>query len=667
MNKTVNDDFNMMNMAGSGKSNAPAADAENCIFFEEITAFFLPLLVWYLLFGRTIHIFKENPRFSPVLKKYHDAGQVVYTDWNEIGFLLRHQLDGRVLDEIERHQDRWIKPSKTIRNICSSLGTEDAEIIFKKALAIQMKSIFQIRLATDELQKNGKHEIPVIFIPGRSFTRFGTPDLFFPPGTIRVPFFAKAIHFARYMVQKCRVISLLLLYPFWILYLTGIPSMKQPEMKSYCAGFRIYNTDLAFFQKERSIDFLVDGITLHRANTVFFLETPVSEDYRKNLALRNYTAVDVPDILGNLEWAIIKKTYPHSIRTWFFILIRSFSEWPLFSFTSLESIHTQVLWSALLERYTLRHHIAYNDTSTVQITRNIMLRNRDITTWYYVHSCGTMNYFSPADCPETPHIIHAYLYFDRFVTWNRKVQDYYTAHPHAMQKFESFGCQWSDSIIAIGKTLSRPEDRWRSVARWVGPGKSVQPGNIIAVYDSTFGGEATLTASHMLAFVHGIARLLEHFPAITVLFKMKYTKKDMDAMHPVEREPEIRAAYNRLLAHPRCLPLTDDNSETSEVIAVSDLVISACFTSPTIETLAALKKGIYFDALGIAKGTFYDRYPNLMAHSTDELLFLADFWLNKLTDNEFKTFIQDYVSGDIDWFADGKAMERFRQAIMLKG
>ena len=102
------------------------------------------------------------------------------------------------------------------------------------------------------------------------------------------------------------------------------------------------------------------------------------------------------------------------------------------------------------------------------------------------------------------------------------------------------------------------------------------------------------------------------------------------------------------------------------VIAQSDFRISAAYTSTTAEALGARKRAIYYDVAGYDIGDkyYFNRFPNLVAHSYEELKQLVHYWMHEVTDEEFDDFLNTYVKGEIDPYLDGKALSRLRKLLM---
>jgi polysaccharide biosynthesis PFTS motif protein len=636
------------------------------IFFEEMRVYLFPFLIWYIVKGCQIQIFQCSPRFTSLIRDEILSGQITIVNWNAIDHQLRHRVDGDAIRELELRYKAWFNKPPLRRILVSLYGTEDAETAIKKSVVIQLKKIFQLALAANLHAKAHECSSDQVFIPGRSFQSFRDIGFFCTICTCTIPGYARFFHTCSYLVAKTKSVLLLAVYPAWLLIQIVLPAGETPGNKQYLLGARIYDTDLAFYQKYRSIDFLIDNNFIQPSDVLFLIDTPIDRNYRNKLTERQYATLDVREILRSSRKETIR-SIPLMIKNWLPALFYAITENPFAIRVFVEALHIHIIWTRILKEYSFSHYVVYNDTSPSQILRNILLQKKGIVTWYYVHSCGTVNYFSQLHEPEIPHVIFSYLYYDRFVTWNAKVQRYYESHPNVIQKFEGFGCLWSEAIRDIRRRQGTDPRLQTLIRKWIGnSSENTLKNRIIAVFDSTFGGEATLTGQHMILFIDGILTLLEKNSQVTVVFKMKYSKNQMMQYHPPVLEPMVQTAYQNLENHPRCILLDDDISEAAEVIAVSDLVISACFTSPTIEALGAGIKGIYFDADGKSRGTYYDQFPNLVAHDPDELCHIVDFWLNRVTDDEFTLFIKKYVLKEIDWYADGKAVERFRNAIARK-
>jgi len=302
--------------------------------------------------------------------------------------------------------------------------------------------------------------------------------------------------------------------------------------------------------------------------------------------------------------------------------------------------------------YSIQHFVAYNDFGIEHVMRNILLSQKNIRTWYYMHSCHSGDLFVPEGKKDQyRHVTFSYLFYDNLVRWNRNIEGFFK--PHSIGQFLDLGCLWSEHIHAI--TSCRDFDdlkgQYRSRAQ-------IKADKIIAVFDTTFGAEKVILGSgDMALFLRDILRLLEDFADVQVIFKEKN-----DFSNIIEQSSDVKSYYAKLRNHKRCF-FPGDTADTAEINAMADLALSICFTSSTIEALGARKKAIFFDPAGRFKGTHYDKIPQLVAHDYSELKSLVQYWLYDASDDEFYRWVDAHIVGEIDAFADGKAITRMRKLL----
>jgi polysaccharide biosynthesis PFTS motif protein len=299
--------------------------------------------------------------------------------------------------------------------------------------------------------------------------------------------------------------------------------------------------------------------------------------------------------------------------------------------------------------------VAYNDFSINHVIRNILFNQHGIKTWYYLHTCHFIYAFLPQtkSIPDRE-IEWSYMYYDNLVSWNDKLTRYFDIHPTAIKKYVNIGSLWSEHVrmISDGELES-------NILKDMKNKMNVLPDKIISVFDTTFGPGVPLQPNDMVLFIEGIIRLLDNHPDIGVIFK---EKMDWEELTNIHHDKAILSAYEKLKGHNRCYVI-GSRYETAEVIAASDLVISACFTSCTIETLGARKKAIYFDATNKFESTYYDSFPKLIAHGFSELENLVNYWLYEVKENDFENYVQKHVIDELDAHADGRAITRFRELL----
>jgi len=319
---------------------------------------------------------------------------------------------------------------------------------------------------------------------------------------------------------------------------------------------------------------------------------------------------------------------------------------PLLIRPTLENLGAYLKWQRFFEEFEIRHYVAYNDRGYHHIMRNILFSQRGVTSWLYAHTCHSNDLFETSG-EKFPDADFAYLCFDYLVCWGDQLKRYYLMHPTHIKQILPTGCLWSEHVRMI-------EDQHIDNAlfkRLKGDDKK-----IISVFDTTF-WNVVLTSDEMCEFMSGISRLAREIPGLRIILKRKWAMKDMIACGV----PKLEQVYREFESQSNCIILNAEESDAAEAIAVSDLAISACFTSPTIEALGAGKKGIYFDPQGRFKGSYYDAIPNFLAHNYEELKQFVQYWLFEADNAKFNTWIETYIKNEIDYRVDGKAITRFRE------
>jgi polysaccharide biosynthesis PFTS motif protein len=564
------------------------------------------------------------------------------------------------IDGIFNDKFRWNSLIKLMESFFNSPYIYDA---YKKTYALKIYDLYRTYFLVSAIGHFYQNSDKIIFFP-RSTVEYVNEspkkgDFLHSSQTVTIPPSARFLTFCSDGFDKIKWLAIILGFPFWIILQIQFPKLNEEKMKVYQTGIRIYSTDWGFYQKYRKIDFLLDGEQLNANNTIFCVETDISDDYRDKLREKKYTTIEIRKILKNLNIKllnkiIIKKTAP----AWFLSFIKSVFQPPWIIKTTLESVHMFIIWSVFLERFKISHYVVYNDFTPNHIARNILLHEKKVKTWFYIHSCNTPDYYTPRNEKEYQHIYFSYPYYDNFVTWGDKTRDFYSTHPNNIGCYKNLGCLWSEQILRINQN-NLVNECLNNASEKISKDEAAGIQKIIGVFDTSFGDQVPLQKNDIIRFVQGMLRLLNDYPRIGIIFK---EKNSLDLI--MAQEPDIATYYISLRNHPRCY-FTGDRFDPSETIAASDLVISSCFTSTTIEALGARKRAIYFDATDKFRDYYYDKFPNLVAHSYENLQEMVNYWLFKISDDDFNKYLNDYVKNELDAYVDGKALSRFREQISI--
>lgn len=392
-------------------------------------------------------------------------------------------------------------------------------------------------------------------------------------------------------------------------------------------------------------------------NNIFLDEAELPKDdvlfivprARDKIALEAHRKYDCASIRGGREvisfdlfWhKFAKRFFP----AWFKSLILSFWEDLLVVDTNFMILLDFIIWNIFADSYKMSNYV--QRLLPDKMSRIHVLSQNNIKTWLVYLDNTSRDYLLDWDEAKKNQTLHSFLYYDNVVLYGAIIERVFKKHRNLIKRYIRTGVLFSQIVKELqeGKLESPIFDLVR---------KKNLPRKIIGVFDTTFADKDGIR------FGNDILRLLEELPDIGIVFK---------AAKEPELTPHLTPIYERLKSHERCLLFyrySQEGVSAPEVIAVSDLVVSAAYTSTTAEALGARKRGIYYDVAGhdIGDKYYFNRFPNFVAHSYEELKRLIHYWLYECTDEEFNDFLNTYVKDEIDPYLDGKALSRFRQLLV---
>ena len=638
--------------------------SEKIAVFESIGYTVIPALFFYLKRGYKVTYFEVNGRVKQLkwFKRGMARHQLEEISWGDFELELHYLSHDLALDNIEQIYSKRFAKSRLAKKMTLLLKSEMIHAAYKKALIEKLQNFYHIQLLLNDIARRSNLDdiafVPSEFIQSRNYVK-SADAAYNLDSHIHMPFWAYITSYISYVSKKVFYIAGMAGLPVWTLRKTKriVPDKDKASQDNYQVGIRIYRTDFGFHYKYRSIDFLLDGENLTADNTLFCIETGISEDYMQKLKEKEYNVVEIPKILEEVNRSFIKNVFIKTfVPACYTSALLSLLE-PLFMVeTTAKNLYGYLLWRCFLDKYRVKHYVVYNNFNLSHIIRNILLSQEGVQTWYYMHSSNFGDICAPIDGRVTlRHVVMSFLYYDNMVSWGNKSMGYFAHHPTCIKQYPNLGCLWSEHVRAISQ-----KEGSSNLQKEVVNKINTLPGKIIGVFDTTFGKDTSLQSGDIVLFIEGVLKLLEDNPDTGVIFK---EKNPFDKV--LSRTPEIGPVYDKLRSHERCYA-TGNEGDAAETTAMSDLVVSACFTSPTVEALGARKKAIYFDASCRFRGYYYDKFPNLVAHGYEELKNLVHYWLYEVTNDEFDIYLERYVKGELDAYVDGRAITRFRELLKLK-
>lgn len=633
------------------------------IVFENLRPIHLPFVLVYNLVGFSVMYLETTLDFhhNESLKKLKNNLKLEKVLPNGVNFEAEISGHAPTLAAADAIYEQRFKELGVIKNLRMRLNSDLTHSVYKKSLVYHLYDYFRVDIILKAFIK--EHDLSSVnFFPESHLVYLKwikkaekniQQPYDFSFSQINIPFEAQIFSYLIHFIERLKWLGGFFLTPLWIFSKIRRITWRDPNKQKYQVGIRVYNDDWAYQYKYRTIDFLLDGKKLHKDNTLFCVETKLDKDYREQLRSRDYHIADLPKVLSSVSFSFFThRLMGDFLSLWFTSLWSVLFCETFITKETMKSIYTYLSWRRFLDLYHVEHYVVYNDRGPQHIVRNIILDQSKVKTWIYVHSCHSEDLFETSQQQTFLNTQFSYLFYDEVACWGNKLEEFYLSHPTHIKNFNKLGCLWSEHVQQI-KENKELSDLYSQIL-----GSDSGSRKIISVFDTTF-WNAVLDSDEMVLFIEGIADLVYEWPDLEIYLKRKWSVRDM----MIDQVSHYESIYTQFESHPRCYVLDADGSDAAEAIAISDLVISACFTSPTIETLGVRKKGIYFDPNARFRGAYYDQFPKFVAHSKEELKNFVRYWLYETTDHDFEEWLNSFIKGEIDSAVDGKAITRFRELL----
>ncbi len=463
---------------------------------------------------------------------------------------------------------------------------------------------------------------------------------------VRFPFWTVAISYIHNCLEKLYALFNLfgLLSFLWINRRVG----QKTGAQKFKYGIMILS-NRQFENQAKPVEFIIDGALIKKEDVVFIPFNKLSEEQIRYFKERHLNYVT--EINRHFDMARIKKAVKEIVRMVLFMLsadVDCFNH-------HLRMIFYYVKWGSLANRVELEHLVTQN-TDTVQqsVARDLMYKIKNTTLWKYMDSAALVNYFMPFDqFLTTKEISFAYMYCDHLVSWTEDNTRAFKTTKSSISYYWETGCFWAEYVKLIKEQkISRLDEILKD--------KGYNPSmKIIGVFDTSYGDLIMNKYEDGIKFIQGIKKLLEDFPDIFVILKEKKARALLE-----EESPALIALYNELDNHPRFKTMKN-NASPSEIIAISDIIISYPYTSTTIEGLASGRKSLWYDPSQKYVYTFYDQISGLVMHNYQELRERIKELLYQRSDNDYENYLKNTVNSHFKIYQDQSAITRFRQ--MLTG
>ncbi|UCE38764.1 MAG: hypothetical protein JSW00_05915, partial [Thermoplasmata archaeon] len=471
-------------------------------------------------------------------------------------------------------------------------------------------------------------------------------------------------------------IGVALLCPKILVFSSLFGEKESPERVECEYGVLLPTWQHIKFKGKKAFDFLLDHKEINKDNTVFIL---FPQSFRigsvergtwiKNQEQQGYKFLLLPDLKKIRDLLIAQKRVgflfnPISL---FLGMVQCLDLTPLFISGFVKSCVVYLQWATILSQVHIQNYIYSNQEGWNQIAANILIRKNGGVTWNYSFFIGGgVLYTRDSNYGDVRHLLWAFLNSDHFLGPNQDVIEYHRVHRQKVRHYHVIGNIYSEMIRENIEEMDRDEFIYQYF------GKNVSKKTIvISSFDTTFIADDNAFTSYddAIAYYRDILKLLNETRELLMVVKPSKNEELLVTSEVAWGSPEkgriITGLWDKLKANPRVY-WAGDAADNPVIMAMSDLVITHCMSSPTGEALGARKKAIWYESGDKHRGLVYDQVPGLVVHGYNELKERVSELLYSFGDEEYNKFLEKYIRGKVESHLDGLALSRFRRLILAE-
>lgn len=634
--------------------------------FEDVTLWLMPFFMWALFRGHPLYVFELSSR----MRRFKSVREAIRDGRVTLIYVYAAPGVGRyAIDKADELFER-MKGSGVVKLTCDLYVNPQAVRIYKKAI---VKDLFNARFITYYLERLLHEGVAstICFFPCqytstvRLLRRYGLAD---EHATLNAKVSVPPVAF-NFLATRLRSVWSFVKWvvPFAMISLVQVvmcfaAKPSKPTARA-AIGWSINSPWLIKFKGGRRYDFIIDEDKIKSEDVAYLVETPLPGEFiaeetgrgRRFFSLSRTTMVrDLmhKNVLGDDALPFLKAL--------------SKGMWQLFSApillgTYMSSLSQFVYWNVLLRRISIGKYVYTNNESSAQIATDILLQAKGVDVWRYSVAIGAP-YLFYTEGGRYDDACHEFAFFntENWMFPNEAVRDSYASLNQNVGNAVVIGNYFAELIIKSMESGSCNEAFLELF-----PGKVFGTNPIIAIFDTTYIGSDDCQTSMRdgIAFLEDFAAVAERMPETLFLYKPSKPSRIYSSAKYMFSSPksgchllEIREKFGAL---PN-VALVNDGTDPTEIIAMSEVVVTHCFSSPTADALSSGKKAFWYEPCDKNVGTIMDRVGGVTVRGRERLeerlKQLAPFGATQdRTSNNNAMFKKC-----IDPFMDGKALDRMR-------
>ncbi len=568
-------------------------------------------LFWSLLLARffnwRIYVFDigKNLTQSALLRKMHKHKWIVrVVEHSSIPFGQSHSIAIKLADKIisNRSNDKSIQ---LLKNLCKS---KEVDLVFKRNLVqhLSLLTSFNQYISTNKEIRN-----PIFFI-SRKYSKILQKNPEILDTSIAISFVR---HWGIIRLWKNWII---VVFGYLIHLLIQFSYKASPQKKVFKFAISVPFPWAVKFKGAREFTFLVDDKIIKKDDVVFLVEYPESKELYKEYSNAGYTLQDAVSIkrIGNL---FRESTLQFRHDFLYIIKILLSYKRDFIVYEALASLlFYRISWSVIVAQTPFKNYIYFNKEGSSQISTNIFLKQQQIRTHAYSQFiggpyivCGSDSIFDKRD------ILWSFLNPDYFYLNSQAMVESMLLHFQDTVRHKVIGGVFSEKIVEIKDNRSHIE----KISSKYNVNRSKQ---VISIFDTTYLSTENIYSNYDEAkcFLKDSIKLAKHMPKSFFLFKPSKPDSrflDVNSYWFDEKGVDIVRLRHELNQLPNAVML-DDNSDVVDVIGVSDIVFTNCFSSPTAEALLANIPAFWYQATTDVSFSVFNKIPGLVVNGYKALV-----------------------------------------------
>jgi polysaccharide biosynthesis PFTS motif protein len=576
------------------------------LFFSGMSLKLFWLLPWAKFLDWNLYVFdiSSRPKQFMLLQKLHKFGWITRITDHNFAFYNTHSSAIETSNNIiNKHIN--LSHMRLARALCESGETD---LVFKRTLADHLRLLTAFN---QHIINNIKIGSTTLFLSAKYYGIMKeNPELIDPSIDVKYTF----------NLGRLRLKTLWLnMIAFYLLHLLCQPFLKNNKSKAaFNYAISVPFPWVAKFKGAREFTFLIDDKNIKKDEVVFFIEFKEKiefyEHYR-SLGFFLEGAQNVSNISDLFKASSLK------IQNDFFIIAKLLfcSKRDFYVYDALITLlSSRISWAIISKKTIFKNYIYFNKESSSQIVANIFLKSQGIKTHAYSQFIGgTYQAFGHKSIFDKRNVLWSFLNPNYYYLNNQAMVDSMKLHSQTGVLHKNIGNIFSEKILEI----KNDRVRINNIKKHYGISTSRK---VISIFDTTYIQLKEMYSNYDEAqyFLKDMIKMAESLPNFIFLFKPSksnehyITRRRYFADDGGGEIVGLRQAFAKL---PNTIMLIDSD-DVLDIISISEIVLTNCFSSPTADALMANVSAFWYQSKTDVCFSDFNKIPNLVISGYADLM-----------------------------------------------